>query len=154
MSYLRVLLYICFLTKTNYQMKTKLFFLLGVTCALLLFSCGQNAQEQAATKRAIADSVTKNITMRRATQDSMNAVNEQQKSEQAAAAQACIENKQTLSSTEVQLEVANQKLEDIKKFHIGRLESDKVKEVEEQLSIIQKFKDQIEQLQKALSKCQ
>lgn len=135
------------LTLKNEPMKKTLFILSAF--AIMLTSCGPNAQELAAREKIKMDSVAHATTIRiereKASADSL------------AMAQAGTEMekeslKEALSNAKVELQMAQDKLAKIKEYTLLRTASEKEAQLEAQYTLIQSLEDNIQTMQAELNK--
>jgi hypothetical protein len=130
-------------------MKIKIYYL--VVILLFFISCGPSAEEKAEVERMKMDSVAK-----AAEANTLAKVQAEQevkaKLERDSIARAELEDRKAkltmaLSDKKTELRMANEKLSQIKEFHMGRLNSEKEAQVNAQLRVIQSLEDEMQALQ-------
>jgi hypothetical protein len=123
-------------------MKKIIYSILGISL-LTIMSCGPNAEQKAAAEKVKMDSVAK------ATMDNIKQTEEAQKSkEEDEANQEALKNQ--LIEMKAQLAGEQTKMDDIKKFHLGRLDSEKEQQVASQTAVIEKLNNDINDIQKQI----
>src|ERR1035437_7683063 len=127
-------------------MKKIIYTITGISLFVFI-SCGPNAEKNAAEKKEKRDSVaqaTKNqIAKEKAKQDSIAAseANKAATEAETAVNQEALKNQ--LIELKAQLAGEETKMDDIKKFHIGRLDSEKEQQIANQTVVIERLKNAI-----------
>ena len=121
---------------------------------MTIISCGPSAEQKAAAEKAKMDSVAnatkKQIAIEKAKQDSIAATEAQKAAGQAAEEANQTQLKSALIELKAQLATAEAKMEDIKKFHLGRTNSEKEAQIGNQTGVIEKIKNQINDTEKQI----
>ena len=131
-------------------MNKKLFiFFIGI--AITLYACGPNAQQQAALQKIHDDSV-KNAAIAETKRQVMLA---QHKADSARQAQIMLARlKQELIDTRAKLDAANDEMNHIKEFQIGRTAAQRDTQIENQSKYIQELTEATNELQKKINSMQ
>lgn len=131
-------------------MKTKLS-TTSLVIATLLYACGPSAEQKAAMQKMHDDSV-KAATLAQARRQAALA---QARADSAKAAQAMLAKlQQELIDTKARLDAANDEMSNIRGFHIGRTQSERDAQIEQQSKYIQELTQQADELQKKINSMQ
>ncbi len=118
----------------------KIIYTIASISFLLFISCGPSAEQKAAKEKAKMDSVAAATALNIKQQQESDAASQTAAAEDAANQDAL---KNQLIELKAQLAGEETKMDDIKKFHLGRLDSEKEQQIADQTAVIERLKNAI-----------